>query len=1073
MTITELSIRRPALITMIFVALGVLGIFGYSKLGVDLLPKMDFPFVTVLTVYPGAGPEEIEQLISKPVEEGVAATSQLDNVRSISAEGYSMVLAQYQLTQTADKAASEVDRQIQNIRGKLPKDARQPVIIKNDINAKPIIRVTMTSPEMTSTEAYQFAKDKIKSRLESIDGVAQIEITGGREREIRVSVDREKLKAYNLSILQVAGKLQAENLDFPTGKVTETQNQYNVRVPGKFTSLDEIKALPLMTTPTGSTVYVGDVATIEDTYKEDAKPTRLSGKDGIGLLIIKQSDANSTQTADRLYKAFETLKKEYAADKIDFAIAQDVTTFTRASLSQVGYDLLIAIVMVSIILFLFLRSGRNALIVMLAIPTSLITTFLFMWLFGFTLNLMSLMAIALVIGILVDDSIVVLENIHKKMEEGMGPVQAAIAGRNEIGFAALAITLVDVVVFLPISLVEGLAGKIFREFGLTVVVSTLLSLLVSFTLTPLLSAKFGKAHEEIKFPPFKWITDKFEQFQVWLENSYRRKLDWALNHRKTIVVTSFVMVLGSCMVVGSGKIPGEFITAPKRNDFQANFEFPAGTTLETADKMIQQFETKLKAEKNVESYLTILGLQETAWGRAERSNLGQIQVNLVPAEMRKETTNDMMNRVNELGQSVPGLIVRTSPVGIFGTANESPIMLEIRGDNMADILAYSDKVKSAMHTVEGLKDIKSSYEEGLPEVKVNFDRDRLSAYGLTIAEAAAGMRTALSGNQDTKYKEGDTEYDINVVLAKLDRSNAADVAEITLINRMGQQVKLSDVASIIYGKGPTQVNRKNKLRVVTLTAGLDGVALGTAVEAIEKAMKPIARPNTVTEPYFAGEVENQRKSGGDMGIAFMLAILFVYMIMVALFESYAHPFTIMFSLPVAMIGAVGGLWMAGLTLSLFTMVGIIMLMGLVTKNAILIVDRANAKLAEGETIREAIMEAGPSRIRPIVMTTVTMILGMLPMAIGHGLGAEMRQGMAVAIVGGLISSMIFTVFLVPVMFTYIESARHKMPRLFKRINVFSKMRKPRPTYVEDFQPALADGVLSRNVSTNSKARVEA
>lgn len=1069
MTITELSIRRPALITMIFVALGVMGIFGYSKLGVDLLPKMDWPFVTVLTVYPGAGPEEIEQLISKPIEEGVAATSQLDNVRSISAEGYSMVLAQYELTQTADKAASEVDRQIANLRGQLPSDAEQPIIIKNDINAKPIVRVTMTSPNMTATEAFQFAKDKIKSRLESINGVAQIEITGGKEREIRISVDREKLKAYNLSILQVAQKLQAENLDFPTGKVAETQNQYNVRVPGKFSSLEEIQHLPLLTTATGSTVYLGDVAKVEDTYKEDGKPTRLSGKDGIGLLIIKQSDANATQTADRLYEAFEKLKQEYSAEKIEFSVAQDVTTFTRASLAQVGYDLLIAIIMVSAILFLFLRSGRNALIVMLAIPTSLITTFLFMWVFGFTLNLMSLMALALVIGILVDDSIVVLENIHKKMVEGMSPIQAAIAGRNEIGFAALAITLVDVVVFLPISLVEGMAGKIFREFGLTVVVSTLLSLLVSFTLTPLLSAKFGKAHTPINFKPLKWLADRFEDFQVWLERWYSSKLEWALNHRKTIVFASFAMVLGSCVVAGN--IPGEFITTPKRNDFSATFEFPAGTTLETSDKMISEFEAKLAKEPNVESYLTIIGLQESAWGRAERSNLGQIQVNLVPEDDRKkgETTNDMMNRVNEIGSTIPGLIIRTSPVGIFGTANEAPIWIEIRGDNMADLITYSDTVMKVVKGIPGLKDIKSSYEEGLPEVKVHFDRDRLAAYGLTIGEAAAGMRTSLSGNQDSKFKEGDTEYDINVVLDKLDRSNAADVAEITLQNRNGQQVKLSDVAAIVYGKGPTLVNRKNKMRVISITAGLDGVALMTAAEEIEAKIFPLQRPESVTQPYLASEVENQRRSGGDMGIAFMLAILFVYMIMVALFESYAHPFTIMFSLPVAMIGAMGALYLSGLTLSLFTMVGIIMLMGLVTKNAILIVDRANAKLAEGDSIREAIMEAGPSRIRPILMTTVTMILGMLPMAIGHGLGAEMRQGMAVAIVGGLISSMIFTVFLVPVMFTYIESARHKFPRFFKRINIFSKMRKPRPAYIEDFQPAIAEGVLSHN----GKAKIEA
>lgn len=1056
MTITELSIKRPALISILFIALGVMGFFGYTKLGSDLLPKMDFPFVSVITYYPGAGPSEIETLVSKPIEEAVAGTAQLDNVRSFSYEGYSVVLGQYLLTQSADQAAADVQSKVDLVRAKLPKDALAPKIVKNDISAMPIIRIAMTSTGLTPTEAYQFAKDKIKTRLEAINGVAQVDVSGGHEREIRVSIDNDKLKSYNLSIVQLAQALDHENLDFPTGKVTESQNEFVVRVPGKFSSLDEMRALPIMTTSTGSTVHLGDVADIQDTYKEESQPTRLNSNESIGLQLIKQSDANATETADLVYVMLDKLTREYASEGVKFTIAQDATTFTRSSLEGVFMDLGIAIILVAAVLFLFLRSGRNALIVLISIPTSLITTFLFMWLFGFTLNMMSLMALSLVIGVLVDDSIVVLENIHRKLHDGLSPIQAAIQGRNEIGFAAIAITLVDVVVFLPISLVNGLAGKIFREFGLTVVSATLISLLVSFTLTPLLASRFARANEVIKFGPFKWITDKFEAFQDFLERVYKRILGWSLNHRWVIVTVCLLLFMGS-MNLGKN-IGQEFITVPDRGEFAINFETPSGTNHETTDNVIKQLEEKIKSDKNVARYLTIVGKQENPWGQVERGNVGQVQVKLVDRRMRTASTNDMMNHLNQVASTIPGLKVYTSPIGIFGTANQSPIQLELRGDDMAALTQYADTIMKAVANVPGLKDLKSSYEEGQPEVKVEFDRERLANYGLTLGEASLGLRTALAGNTDAKYKDGETEYDINVILDKLDRSNARDVSEVTLMNHMGQQVKLADVATIYYGKGPSVIMRKNRERVITIYGGLNGRALGDVVNDMTKIMSTIKRPVGLDEPYFAGDQENSNKSNKDMGIAFMLGILFVYMIMVALFESYVHPFTIMFSLPVAMVGGTTFLFLFHQTQSLFTMVGVIMLMGLVTKNAILIVDRTNSRRALGHGIKESLLEAGPTRLRPIIMTTTTMILGMMPMAIGLGEGAEMRTGMALVIIGGLLSSMILTLVLVPVMYTFIEGARLKVPAFFRK--VFRRGAKKRATYIDQFEPAMAVSSLT-------------
>ncbi len=1045
MNITELSIKRPALVSIFFIALAVMGFFGYTKLGVDLLPKMDFPFVSVLTYYPGAGPEEIEDRVSKPIEEAVAGTSQIDNVRSYSFEGYSLVLGQYLLTANGDQAAADVQRRVELVRGKLPKDALSPKILKNDIGAAPILRISMTSTKLTPTEAYTLVKDKLQARFESVEGLAQANITGGHEREIRVAVDNDKLRSYNLSINQVAAAMDHENLNFPTGTVNEPSKEFTVRVQGKFTSLDEMSRLPTATTPNGTTVYLADIATVVDTYKEHAKTTRLQSADAIGLQIIKQSDANATEVADRTYNLISKLQTEYASEGLKFTIAQDATDFTRSSLKWVFIDLALAIIFVASVLFLFLRSFKNAMIVLVSIPTSLITTFIFMWAFGFTLNMMSTMALSLVIGILVDDSIVVLENIHRKLDEGLAPFQAAIQGRMEIGFAAIAITLVDVVVFLPISLVQGLAGKIFREFGLTVVISTLISLLVSFTLTPLMASRFATAHETVKNRFFRAITDRFEAFQDWLERIYAGVLEWSLNHRWVIVTSCFLLFLGSCGLVVGGKIGGEFITPPDRGEFAVNFEVPSGTNIETTDSIAKLFEGMLAKQPDIVRYLTITGEQENPWGKVERGNVGQIQVKMVEPSKRSITMNDMMNKVQVMSKELPGLKVSTSPIGIFGTANQPPIQLELVGDNLTDLANFSDTVMAHIRNVPGVKDLKSSYEEGQPEVQVVFDRDRLSASGLSLGEAALSLRTALAGNTDAKFKDGETEYDINVILGNLDRSNSHDVANVTLQNHSGQQIKLSDVASIYFGKGPTQINRKNRQRQVVITGGLDNRPLGDVVNDVTKVVTALPRPASIGVPYFAGDAENQQKAMADLLVAIGLAILFVYMIMVALFESYVHPFTIMFALPVSLVGALGFLALFHLTLSLFTFVGLIMLMGLVTKNAILIVDRTNSRRALGHGIRESLLEAGPTRLRPIIMTTVTMILGMMPMALGIGDGAEMRQGMAVALVGGLLSSMILSLVLVPVMYTFMEGLRVKV----------SNGRKPRSRYGDGVDAALA------------------
>jgi HAE1 family hydrophobic/amphiphilic exporter-1 len=1036
MKLTEVAIRRPAFITMVFVTLAVLGIFGYSGMGVDLLPKMDWPIVSVVTIYPGAGPREVESLVSKPIEEAVSGVNKLDNVRSYSYEGVSVVLAQFNFSAGVDEVTNDVQRVVEQARSKLPDDAKAPRISKSDMNAFPILRVSLTG-QMQGRELYQFTKDRIKPRLEQVDGVSAVSIAGGQEREIRVEVDNRKLDAYGISILQVSQAMGRENLDFPTGKIDEQLNQYIVRLAGKFKNLDEIRNAVVASTPTG-VVYLKDIASVVDGTREDFTLSRLNGESSIALTIQKQSDANSVKTSERLLLAMKSLETEHGG-RISFTVAQDITEFTRNSLSEVQRDLFLAILMVAIVLFFFLHNARNSLIVLLSIPTSLITTFFFMYLFGYTLNLVSLMALALVTGILVDDSIVVLENIHRHLERGEEPEKAAIEGRSEIGFAAIAITLVDVVVFLPISLVGGLVGRIFSEFGITIVVSTLLSLLVSFTLTPMLAAKWSRLVRQTGETAVGRLILRVEEGQEWLGEAYRRMLAWALDHRKTIVAASGGMLVLSLALVPLGFIGTEFMTDSDRGEFAVNLDMPLGTTIGKTDQAVARVEKIVAGMPEVERYLSTIGKQQSQWKNAEQSNLGQLQIKLTDKRKRSRSTHAVMLAIKEQALVIPGLKTSFNTISMWGAANVAPVQIEILGPSLADVVRFSETVGGIVAQTRGTADVTTSWEEGKPEVKIEVDRDKTARMGLTLAEVGLAARTAIEGDIPTKYQEGDTEYDLRVVLNKTGRTKAQDVGGMTLVNHSGQPVQLRQVAAITFGQGPSEIQRKDRERLVTVAANLSGeVPLGQVTAGIEKAVAGVGIPAGI-QVFYGGDSENMRDMFSDMTIALSMAILFVYIIMVSLFESYIHPFTIMFSLPVAMVGALGGLALTGMTLNMLSMIGIIMLMGLVTKNAILIVDFTNTLRARGLTMHDALLEAGKTRLRPIVMTTATMIFGMLPLALALGAGAEMRQGMAIVVIGGLTSSTLLTLVLIPVVYTYVDALRERVPVLFKRVRWAARM----------------------------------
>ena len=1048
MRLTEIAIKRPAFITMVFVALAVLGIYSYSQMGVDLLPKMDWPIVTIVTVYPGAGPKEVESDVSKPIEDGLSSLNNVDNIRSYSRENVSVVVVQFTFSTDVNQAANDVQRNVDMVRSSLPKEADAPRVQKADLNSFPIVRISAEAA-MDATRLYQFINDDVKPDLERVPGVATVDLVGGKQREIRVEVDNERLRGYNLSITQLAQALSRENLDFPAGTITGPTREYTVRLSGKFQDLEQLRNMVIESTPKG-VVHLRDVARILDTYKKDGQTlSSINGVEAIGLVIQKTSDANSVKTSDGIRTELKRLEKLYDDRNLKFTVAQDITEFTRNSINEVRRDLGLAILMVAITLFIFLHSIRNSFIVLLSIPTSLISTFVFMYAMGFTVNLVSTMALALVIGILVDDSIVILENIHRHMEKGEDSRTAAINGRSEIGFAAIAITLVDVVVFLPIAMVGGLVGKVFREFGLTIVVSTLLSLFVSFTLTPMLASRWSKlstiGNRNLAGRFIAW----FERLQMRMDTGYRNLLAWGLANRRKVLWISAAALLLSLLPLPLHLIGSEFMTQADRGEFALIVEMPVGTTLEKTGWTVEQIETRLSRDPNIGTYFSTVGMSEQMFSKSTQPNLGQIQVKMVPSWRRTVSTEQEMSIVKRIADGFPGVTSRASVIGMWGSANYSPLEVEIQGEDLSEVSAASQKISDIMAATNGVTDVKSTWETARPELQVIVDREKAASLGLALGDVAGVLQTAIQGNVVTKFSDNGTDYDVRLQLAERDRSSASELNYLTLTTRSGRQVYLGQIADVVRGNGPVEIDRKDRERLVTVLGNLTGArSLGDVTRDIKEGISALNLPANI-KIFFGGDNENMSDMFSDMMLALGMAVLFVYMIMVSLFESYAHPFTIMFSLPVAIVGGMAALFLTGETLNTFSMIGLIMSVGLVTKNAILLVDYTNTLRSRGLSMREAILEAGPTRLRPIVMTTATMVLGMLPLALGLGAGSDIRQSMAVIVIGALVSSTLLTLILVPVMYTYVDGLRERFPLLFGELKWLAWLRgKPRPAYTD-------------------------
>lgn len=1030
----KLSIDRPSLLVVVFSALTLLGLYSYTQLSYELIPKFSAPVLTISTLYPGAAPAEVENSVTRKIEDAVSSLERITDINSTSLESYSLVLIQFEDGINVDLTLQDAKRKLDQIQNNLPDDAKVPVISKFSTDDFPIMNIG-ASATMESTKFYDLMDDQVKAALAQVEGVAQINLIGGEEREIRVSVDKNKLEQYGLSILQIQQAIQAANLDFPTGKVKSDESQTIIRLAGKLKSVEELRNLSIATNKQGASIKLYEIAQVTDTKKETTTMNRVNGKTAIGMNVLKQTDANAVAVSEKVKVELKRLEKQYAAEGLKFDISSDSSDFTLEAVDAVVHDLGLAILLVALVMLLFLHSLRNAMIVLIAIPVSLITTLFGMYLLDFTLNLMTLLAMSLVIGILVDDSIVVLENIYRHLEMGKKSRQAALDGSREIFLAALAITLVIVVAFLPLAVLTGIVGNIMRQFSVVVVISTLLSLFVSYTITPALAARFSRLEHLNNKTLAGIIFSSFERGLQRLTNFYSGILRWTLRWYgiATAFIVALVMLVASVSLMINGYIGTEFFTSSDQGEFIIQLELPKDATVEETNYATQKVEKYLFDQPEVTGIFTTVGTQSGVMGNQNSSNLAQLQVKLVGKDKRDVTTPIYAFQAkNKLEQMLPGVKVTSAEVGfVGGGANDDPIQVIVSSADLNQANEYADKLLAKVKTIKGTLQPETSLEEGNPELNVHIDRQRLAELGLTTATVGATLQTAFNGNTDAQYTDGNNEYNINVVLDEFDRRNAKDIANLTIVNNDGKLIKVSQFATIQPTTGPSRLERADRLPAVKVNSKVLGVPSGTIGAEIQQWVAQNPPPPGVNIKY-EGDLKNQAEGFGDMLVALLAGIIFMYLIMVALFDSYIYPFIVLLSLPLSIIGAFLALALAPATLSIFTMLGIIMLMGLVAKNAILLVDFANQAKRDGLNTTEALLQAGQERLRPILMTTMALAIGMIPIAVAKGAASEWKNGLGWVLIGGLTSSMFLTLLVIPAGYQFVDNVGALLSRLFRR-----------------------------------------
>ncbi len=1017
MYISDMSIRRPVFATMMAIALIVLGVVSYNKMNVDLYPEVDFPFVIVTTEYPGAGPEAVASDVTRKVEDALNPIAGVKHIQSTSMEGLSFVFAEFTLETEGIVAAQEVREKISSIRSELPKDVEDPIVQRYDPAAAPIMSIVMGG-DRPIRELTSIADKLVKEKIESIKGVGSVEIIGGSEREFQVLLDLDAMNARKLTYNDIRYSISNANFEVPAGHLNQGSTEMLVRTMGRFENLDDIKSV-IVKNNEGKVIRLKDIANVLDTVAERRSLSRFNHREAVTLQVKRQSGANTVETAQKVTESLNEINNLLPTGVI-VEVARDNSIFIEESLHDVQLTIFFGGALAIFVIFMFLANLPSTIISAMALPVSIVATFTAMNFLGFTLNMMSLLALSLAVGLLIDDAIVVIENIYRHMDKGETPLEAAKNGTSEIGLAVMATTFAIVVVFLPVAFMSGIVGRFFYQFGLTIAVAVLVSLFVAFTLTPMLSSKYLKKEKPLvkgSKNPVKTALFYWNRFFKRFGDVYRRFLGWTLKHRIITLAAAACIFLLS-MYLGSF-LGADFLPKSDRSEVYISFQSMAGSSLERTSDLASRLEKKIAAQKIVKYQLTTIGGEQTS------INEGKIYVKLVEKNERDISVFEFVDFLRVELAKVPGLTISvTNEPSDGGSSRQAEY--SIRGPEFDRIKSLASNMEIILkEKVSGTVDVDNSEKQSRPELQIEVDREMADDLGLNLAGIGLTVRSMIDGSISGRFKEGNDEYDIVVRLAPEYRTDLENIRNIKIASSKkvaGEDlfVPLRQVAAVSEKKSPTEIKRFDRQREIRVGANAEtGYSLGDIIDAVAIHKDSLnIRPGYTVAPV--GESELMAESFADIGVALVLAVIFIYLLLASQFESFMDPFAMGMSLIMAPVGAIIALLVFGSSQSIMSMIGIIFLMGLVTKNAILLIDFIKQARAKGLGRTEAVLQAGPIRLRPIMMTSLSMIFAMMPIAFGIGPGAEFRAPMAQAVIGGLTSSTLLTLIIVPVVYTILD-----------------------------------------------------
>ncbi|MFO8163193.1 MAG: efflux RND transporter permease subunit [Thermodesulfobacteriota bacterium] len=1018
MSLSSLSIRRAVTFAMIYVFVVGFGLFGLARLKIDLYPDVSFPVIAIITSYTGVAPADMETLVTKPIEEAVASVENIKHIRSQSKLGASLVLAEFDWGIDLDTSEKDIRNNIDFIREYLPAEATEPLIVAFDPQKMPILFMSVSGP-MGPAELRELSERKIKPALERIVGVASTETAGGLERQIQVQIDPAKLHAQGIALDTIISSLRRENLQIPAGKIDEGETEFSIRTLSEYSSIEQISDTVIgyrEDTP----IYIRNVAQVKDAYEELTRIVRNNRKPGILLIVSKNSAANTVQVADRVTDELPEIVRGLP-EGVKIGVIFNQADFIKQAISNLSTTAIQAFFLAGLVLLFFLHNIRASIIVALTIPISIIVTFAVLDLAGLTLNMMSMAGLALAVGLLVDNSIVVLENIFRHVSSGGDVIQDSDRGTSEVAMAIIASTLTTISVFFPVLFVPGIAGVLFNDMALTICFSLFSALLVSLTLIPLLTSRFLRVNGNQTNKFFGKVSRGIDLWLQGIITRYSRALHWCLGHRKTTLIIAFLFFAASLAL--TPRLGMDFFPKMDQGQFEIRLERAPGTTLKSAEKSFQRVEDIIhNTIPELKNQNTDLGVGEAFGAFAKGSYAGEIRVSLIDKEKRERSQMEIESVLREKLEQIPGITFSISQGQFLG--EEGDLIVYLYGEDLDTAKTFSDRIKEIIKDIPGTVDVTTSMESGRPELRISLDRDRISLLGLSAYQVANAVSTFIKGTVASLFRDRGEEYDILVRLDPKYRDRTAILENLFVTNPLGEQIPLSSIAKVQQGLSPTSVLRRDQQRAVNISVTVQGRSLGEVTRQVEERLVEMEMPPDFSYEI-GGSAQDMRTSFKWMGVAFGGAALIVYMVMASLFESFMAPFIIFLTIPLAVVGVIAMLLITGTSLSVVALIGVIMLAGIVVNNSIVLVDYINQLRERGYSLREAVIEGGRTRFRPILMTALTTILALTPLAVGLGSGGESWSPMARSVIGGLSASTVLTLLVIPVIYTYLTPKRLK------------------------------------------------